>query len=393
MILVIDWPAFGEEKIKRIFKGLGHRVAVFDFSEKSQRIGYDGKTGERIAEAILREKADIVFSFNFFPVIAIAAHACKCRYISWVYDNPTVQLYSMTVFFEENYIFHFDSAEVERLRRDGVEHVWYLPMAADIEGNDSLTPSDEERKKYNADVAMIGSMYNEKTGYFSKYTEFDDYLSGYLEALIAAQEKIYGVNFLEEALTPEIMDRIQKTVPLTDDKGDRYDTAAWDFANYYLAMKVTAGEREHILQAISNRFDVALYTNGATPGLPCVRNMGKVEYYKQAPLAIKCAKINLNVTLRSIRTGIPQRVMDIMSCKGFVLSNYQADLCEAFVPGEDFVYYESIEDAVDKVEYYLDHEEERLRIALNGYTKVKEEHNYGAKCKFMMEKTGINDQL
>ena len=384
-ILIMDWPAFGGETVKRVFKELGHIVTVFDFPHRSNQSGCGEELGAQIAQMIFSVDADIVFSFNFFPVVATAVHACRRKYVCWVYDNPAVLLYSMAVFFPENYIFHFDSSEAERLRQDGVEHVWYLPMAADTEEYDRLCPSEEDWVKYRADVAMIGSMYHEKFKYFSKYTGFNDYLKGYLDGVVAAQEQLYGVDILEASLTPEIMDMVQRTVPLMDDKGDRYDSAAWDFANYYLAMRVTAAEREHILQALSQCYDVALYTTGETPQLPRVRNLGNVEYYKEAPLVMKCTKINLNVTLRSIHTGIPQRVMDIMGCGGFVLSNYQADLCEEFVPGEDFVYYESIEDAVEKTGYYLEHEEERLRIAGNGYRKVKEWHRYEDKCVRMLE--------
>lgn len=382
----MDWPAFGGESIKREFMALGHVVTVFEFPQKSYQTSRGEELGIKIAESILSANADIVFSFNFFPIIATAVHACRKKYICWVYDSPAVLLFSMTVFLPGNYIFHFDSSEVERLRRDGVEHVWYLPMAADTEKYDELCPSEDEQAKYRADVAMIGSMYREKYAYFSKYTDFDDYLRGYLDGMVRVQEQLYGLDILESMLTPKVMEKIQRTVPIADNTGDSYDTAAWNFANYYLAMRVTANEREHLLQKLSEQYDVVLYTTSETPQLPRVHNMGSVEYYKEAPKAIKCARINLNVTLRSIHTGIPQRVMDIMGCGGFVLSNYQADMCDEFVAGQDFVYYESIADAKEKVGYFLGHEDERKQIALRGYRKVKEKHTYRKKIEEMLVK-------
>ena len=36
------------------------------------------------------------------------------------------------------------------------------------------------------------------------------------------------------------------------------------------------------------------------------------------------------------------------------------------------MYYETIADMKDKVQYYLEHDEERMQIAKNGYQKVKE---------------------
>lgn len=42
-----------------------------------------------------------------------------------------------------------------------------------------------------------------------------------------------------------------------------------------------------------------------------------------------------------------------------------------FIPGEHFIAFNSIEDAINKAEYYLSHSSEREKIALNGYEKAK----------------------
>jgi len=65
-----------------------------------------------------------------------------------------------------------------------------------------------------------------------------------------------------------------------------------------------------------------------------------------------------------------------MGAGGFLLSNYQADFLDYFIPDEDFVYYESEEDLCEKVEYYLSHEAKRKEIAHNGHEKVKQNHSF-----------------
>ncbi|MCR4641833.1 MAG: DUF3880 domain-containing protein [Lachnospiraceae bacterium] len=385
-ILLMDWPGFGCETIKKLLPQTGVETEVFAFPSNDAEVRNGEELGVKIAQKILDCDPDALFSFNYFPVIATAAHACRKKYISWVYDSPASLLYSMTVFFPENHIFHFDSAEAGRMRREGVEHAYYLPLAANTEEYDLMIPTASQRDKYRADIAMIGSMYREERfRIFRKYENFDDYTKGYLEGLIRAQEELYGVNILEGALNDEIMERIMKTVPLTEEHGDSYETAAWTFANYYLAMQVTTREREHVLNALADHYETVVYTPGATPYLPKVKNRGSLDYYREAPLAMKCARINLNITLRSIKNGIPLRIMDILGCGGFLLSNYQTDLAAEFVPGEDFVYYESIEDAVEKAGYYLAHEEERAAIAQNGYRKVKELHSFRVKTEQILE--------
>ena len=88
------------------------------------------------------------------------------------------------------------------------------------------------------------------------------------------------------------------------------------------------------------------------------------------------SKINLNITLRSIKSGIPLRCLEIMACGGFLLTNFQSDFLRHFIPDEDFVFYESKEDLLQKIDYYLSHDAERTAIARSGYEKVSRHHNY-----------------
>ena len=66
---------------------------------------------------------------------------------------------------------------------------------------------------------------------------------------------------------------------------------------------------------------------------------------------------------------------------GFLLSNYQADFYDFFVPGEDIVLYDSIDDLISKCKYYLTHDSEREQIAKNGYEKVANAHTYNIRFK------------
>ena len=104
--------------------------------------------------------------------------------------------------------------------------------------------------------------------------------------------------------------------------------------------------------------------------------MGPVDYYEEMPYVFANSKINLNITLRSIKSGIPLRAMDIMGAGGFLLTNFQSDFLDYFVPGEDFVYYDSQEDLLNKIDYFLSHEKEREEISKNGQERVRNEHNY-----------------
>lgn len=388
-VLFLEWESFGNQYMKKELELAGFQVISFAFSHKKEDTRKSEELAVRMASEILSTAPQFVFSFNYFPVAAIACKACRIPYLSWTYDSPFIQIYSRTIEYPTNYAFVFDRAEYLRLQKLAPERVFYLPMAAPVESYEQMVPDEEQKKKYAADVAMIGSMYTEsKHQIFKELEKADEYTKGYLEALMRAQKGLYGCQILEPALTEEMMARIRQVCPLYSN-GDGLETAEWVFANYYLARKVTAMERTEALQKLSEQYDVAVYTPEATPELPKVRNLGTVDYYTEAPFAMKAAKINLNITLRSIGSGIPLRAMDIMGCGGFLMTNYQEDFLEYFVPGEDFVYFEDTKDLADKTGYYLEHEEERLRIAGNGHEKMRIAHTYRDRLQQMLTIAGL----
>ncbi|MBO6260854.1 MAG: glycosyltransferase [Lachnospiraceae bacterium] len=383
-ILTLKWDCFGYFHIRKAFKLAGFDLCELDFPIKKESTKNSENLANLVVKAILDNKADAVFSFNYFPVAAIAAAACRVKYISWTYDSPYILLYSKTIEFPTNYAFVFDKNEYINLRRKGAETVYYLPMAADTEYFDSVVISDTERNKYSADIALIGSMYTEaKHNLIRHFNGLDDYTSGYLDGIISIQKQIYGASILEKSLTPEIVKNIQKVCPMYE-SGDGIEDASWVLANYFVARKITGMERQELVAALSQKYNVTLYTPEKTPTLPLVDNRGSVEYYKDSPKAIKCAKINLNITLRSIVNAIPLRAFDIMGCGGFLLTNYQADFEDYFIPGTDFVYFESKSDLIEKAGYYLEHDDERLAIAYSGYKKIQEYHSFNIRVAEMI---------
>lgn len=67
---------------------------------------------------------------------------------------------------------------------------------------------------------------------------------------------------------------------------------------------------------------VALYTGSDTGKLHGnIKIFLPVDYDTQLPFLYRRSKINLNITCRSIVTGIPMRALDVMASGGFLLSN------------------------------------------------------------------------
>lgn len=371
-ILFLEWNSFGNEYMKRAWKKRGDTVVSFPFSTKDDT-RFDAELTKRLVMALMAQKYDYLFSFNYFPVAAMAAKACRIRYVSWVYDSPYAQLYSETVHYETNDIRVFDRTEADRLQKLGVETVSYMPLAADTAYYDTF--SKQKGNGYQAQVSFVGALYTDKRQQlYERLEALPPYEKGYLDGVVEMQKRIYGSNLLEEALTPSLVEKMQQASPLQPHP-DAFATPAWYYANYYLGRKVTALERTELLKVIAQKAELKIYTKDTQQELqPYI--YPPVDYYTQAPLVYKNSKINLNITLKSIQTGIPLRVFDIMGCGGFLLTNYQEDMFSFFEPDEDFVYYTEEQDLVEKVSYYLKHDAQREKIAKNGYEKVNRFHTF-----------------
>lgn len=373
-ILYLDWPCFGRLDTQRTLEQAGHEFVPFFHEDYQERTSaafdcfFDAFIGDT--------HYDCCFSFNYFHIVSEGCKRHSLKYISVVYDCPYVMLYSYSLINPNNYVFLFDKHEYLTFRNSGIETVYYSPLPVNGTIIDQLLTKEYDRNRLSADVSFVGALYNEDHNFFDRLKGITSYTKGYLDAVIEAQLKVQGYNFIEEILTPDIIADLQKAVPYTPMPSGT-ESAEYIYSNYFINRKLTSLERHRLLKAAAGHCkDLKVYTLDPNASIPGARNMGSVDYYSEMPYVFANSKINLNITLRSIQSGIPLRAMDIMGAGGFLLTNFQADFLDYFIPGEDFIYYESEEDMIAKIEYYLSHEKERKEIAHNGHEKVKANHSF-----------------
>lgn len=375
-ILILAWKSFGNEDIDAAFKELGHETVLYPFADKGEKTQEQLK--DELIGAVRLNSPDFIFSFNYFPSAAFACKELDLPYVSWIYDSPYVRLYHYTVAFPTNRVFVFDKEQYLEFHQGGIQTVHYLPMAANTKRLSGMNDMDTFRKTpwFNQhDVAFIGSLYTEKHQFYQRMEQIMPYTHGYLEGLMAAQSQVYGYNFVQELLPKHIIEDMQKALPMRPGN-DSLESIEYLFAQYVINRQLTAIERQKLLSAVAEGYSLDLYTPDRTVQFTGCTNHGPVDYYDYAPYVFKQAKINLNITLRSIHNGIPLRAFDIMGAGGFLLTNFQADFLDFFVPGEDFDYFENQQDLLNKIDYYLNHEEERKQIAQNGFNKIATQHTY-----------------
>ena len=298
-------------------------------------------------------------------------------------------LYSDTISLPTNRIFLLDRMQTEKFSPLNPDNIFHMPLGCDIPTWDSIRVTPEEHKMYDCDISFVGSLYSEKCKYNQIEKDLPDYVRGYADGLINAQLNVYGYNFIEDSLTDEFATEFKKHAGWYALGEDYTEDVKGIIADTYIGYKCTEQERIRTLTAISENFDIDLWTLSDTSMIPKIHNRGGADSNTMMPQIIKCSKINLNMTNRPIKTGLPLRIFDLLGAGGFVISNYQAEIPEHFIPDEDIVLYDSIPDLLDKIGYYLEHDDERRQIAKNGHDKVKAFHSYDARLQEMFQICGL----
>lgn len=385
-ILMLEWDSFAHEYVMEEFCEADCQMDKFSWPYGKENMRSNELLYRKLSDALESNTYDFVFSFNFFPVAAKTCYQCGIKYAAWIYDSPYMLLYSAYTRLDTNYLFFFDKSLFYEFKKYGVKHAYYLPMAIPNSYYNTLKLTRNAKMRFQADVSFVGSTYCEKRQNFFQYLDgINDYTAGYLKAIMEMQKELYGSFILEELLDDTILRELKRVCPVKKEK-DEWESDGWIYANYFLARKLTGDQRIEQLELLGKKHQVKLYTPEQDLDIKYVINCGPVDYITEMPLVFRNSKINLNMTLRSIRTGIPLRAMDIMGCGGFLLTNYQQDFLDFFEPGVDYVFYTSRDELLELADYYLLHDEEREKIAENGYRKVKAEHTYRKRVETILEK-------
>lgn len=375
-ILFYRYGSICEPDIITGFQELGNQVSEITL-EITNKSPDPMESFNILKDELLAHNYDFVFSINFYPFISEVCNVFQIRYLCWTVDSPVMELYSHSLENPWNRIFLFDQAQYEEFHPRNPSCIFHLPLASNPARWDKVinASSAAARRKYSGDISFVGSLYTEKCPY-DRLKDAPEYLTGYLEGLMAAQLKIYGYYFLEELLSDDMVTTFRECLPgfyTPPESFIRNDRIV--MAQLYLCSKISALERTHTMRLLGERYPVNLFTGSNTAGLP-VKNCGLVKTLTEMPLVFHYSKINLNITAKAIRTALPLRIFDVLACGGFLLTNYQSELTDYFSIGNELECYTSDDELLAKTEYYLTHESDRAEIAHNGLLAVRKYHNY-----------------
>lgn len=92
------------------------------------------------------------------------------------------------------------------------------------------------------------------------------------------------------------------------------------------------------------------------------------------------------------RRNVPQikaRHFEIPACRGLVITSPADDLDQFYEPDKEMVFYSHLDELASKINYYLEHDNERERIAEAGYQKTLRFHSYEKRFQEIFKSIGF----
>lgn len=384
-ILFFEWGISNEEVIVNTLRDMGHFVRVQQLDSSSNAESEEELLG--IVQAVNEFHAESLFTVDYFPNMAQAAKQAGIFYYSWLFHLPQWNLYSYQAQLPNNRIFVFDKTVLKDLRQHNINTAQYISLPADKQIlENAMRGAATKRYKFQSDVSYVGPFFSDPSNPETRFTSTakDDERFSRLVELIKEKRFNYGKEILYRGVEEDIITFLQQE---TEGKKQNFFFAKRDdiIIQSVLAHKITVEERKLGCRMLARKFDFRLYSPSNTQRYPELNNYGAIDPIKDAPLVYNQSKVNVYFTPRYIQSGIPQQVLDIIACQGFVITNYQEELADEFEPDKEIVMYHSLEELIEKTDFYLKHEQQRVAILRAGYEKVITEYNYAKKLRKMLD--------
>jgi len=97
------------------------------------------------------------------------------------------------------------------------------------------------------------------------------------------------------------------------------------------------------------------------------------------------SKICLNIHHKQSKAGLNPRTFEILGAGCFELVDYKEYLEKLFRVGKEIECYKTKKELIEKLDYYLENDKEREKIAKKGHKAVQNSHTYVHRVKIMIE--------
>jgi spore maturation protein CgeB len=355
---------FLEEECLRAFKTLGFAVQEFQVGEK-----WNGACASRLLHGLVEFLPDFVFCINHigFDKAGWLTSFLRNSHLpaaTWYVDDPDfiIRAYPDNLS-EWVAVFVWDQHYVAGLKEMGFPWVTHLPMAADTQlFRPYRHPPVERFGKHGA--AFVGGTWTQRVNQqLARYADQPATLA-YIDA--AAQIFQWSPHYRARTDLAEVVPGFSD-LPVSE-QVDLEAAVLW---------RASQQDRVERVSALSPAGLKVFGDPSWADFLPDPTAFGgSISYHRELPAFYQCVAVNLNLTSLQMKNGLNQRVFDVPAAGAFLLTDHKEALWDLF-SADEVVTFRTIEEAQEKLAYYLKYPETRRQVATRARERVLSQHTYG----------------
>jgi spore maturation protein CgeB len=327
----------------------------------------------------------LVAAVNYTVGLAELCEEAQVPLLCWEVDPELRTMTRVAGSTARAFVFTYRRRHIGEFRSAGFRHVEELPLAANPARRKPETLSEGELARYAAPVSYVGSsMVPEAGGFEARFVQsYCAWRGG------AAQAQAEGRALLESLLAAQRADLSRDLI--ADELRRR--CPGWPelaLAARFASEVASAQKRVTYVSALG-RFGMQVWGDPgwkATEGTGVVYR-GAAEHGQELNRIYCASRINIDIGRLYQQDIVTMRIFDILACGGFVLAERSDDLGALFALDREIACYSTRDELVEKVGYYLAHEDEARAIARAGQAAVLARHTVGQRISLMLERLGL----
>ena len=296
--------------------------------------------------------------------------------VFWCYDDPIRNVAEDRFFQDFDHIFCFDPIHSQRMAVDSSIPVTYLPAATTF--SDGITGEKPEGIPDSLSISFVGSTGLQRMdgGVLNKISN----KSGLFKTLF-----LFVKSYIDKGLAIPYQELMALRHLFTDKKSFEQTILLEDIVTYI--------QRVSFLSAIS---DLPLMIYGdegwSEPqfsGRLKQNYAGKpADYLLETPWIYHNSLININLFNVQCLDSPTVRMLDVMACGGFLLTEYRPFIEKLFTIGEDLDVFRSREELREKLVFYRNYPQKCREIAQAGKEKIQKMHLYRHRLPLIFSTAG-----
>lgn len=387
------WLQDPQSKLAMLFEG---GLFVDDMEDNLLEQGYsvytidaDVLSLEEMAWLCHRLRPDMMAAINYRSGFAEFAESQNVPLLVWEIDPTTEALPAVGGTSQHTYFFTYRETQVQALRQNGFALVEYLPLASHTGRRRPLALSQEDKDKYTNEVSFVGSsmlvqaaeLKSNLVKALSAHGDGPTQIETKLESIWQGQAETY-----ESYRIPQLVDEIFPELRrLAEDNSFRGEPVQ------LVAEVAAARKRLHYIRALAD-FEVQVWGDEGWRDIDTSAGLlyrGRAAHGDELSKIYNASAINIDVNRIYQMDIVPMRIFDVLACGGFVLAEDGPAIAELFRVGEEVEVYRDLAELREKIRFYLDHPEARLRIAAKGHERVLADHSIRHRLAHMLGQAGL----